>query len=76
MAFNALFRKYGYRLYRFAYGYLKSEDLSEELVQEVFTRVWENRKSLISDYSFRSYLFTIAFNIESSLKRSYSKIGI
>jgi RNA polymerase sigma-70 factor (ECF subfamily) len=51
------------RLYRFAYGYLRSEELSEELVQEVFTRIWENRKSLKYDYSFKSYLFTIAFNI-------------
>ena len=63
LAFNTLFREYSGRLYRFAFGYLKSEELSEELVQEVFTRIWENRKSLKSEYSFNSYLFTIAFNI-------------
>lgn len=63
LAFNTLFRAYSGRLYRFAHGYLKSEALSEELVQEVFTRIWENRKSLKSEYSFKSYLFTIAFNI-------------
>lgn len=63
LAFNTLFRAYSGRLYRFAYGYLKSEAVSEELVQEVFTRIWENRKSLKSEYSFKSYLFTIAFNI-------------
>jgi len=63
LAFNTLFREYSGRLYRFAYGYLKSEALSEELVQEVFTRIWENHKSLNSEYSFKSYLFTIAYNI-------------
>ena len=63
LAFNTLFRAYSGRLYRFAYGYLKSEAITEELVQEVFTRIWENRKSLKSEYSFKSYLFTIAFNI-------------
>jgi len=63
LAFNTLFRVYSGRLYRFAYGYLRSEVVSEELVQEVFTRIWENRKSLKSEYSFKSYLFTIAFNI-------------
>lgn len=63
LAFNTLFREYSGRLYRFAYGYLKSEEESEELVQEVFTRIWENRKGLKSEYSFKSYLFTIAFNI-------------
>ncbi|HOF20163.1 MAG TPA: RNA polymerase sigma-70 factor [Bacteroidales bacterium] len=63
LAFNTLFREYSGRLYRFAYGYFRSEELSEELVQEVFTRVWANHRSLKSEYSFKSYLFTIAFNI-------------
>lgn len=63
LAFNSLFQEYSGRLYRFAYGYLKSEEESEELVQEVFTRIWEKRKKLKSELSFKSYLFTIAFNI-------------
>ena len=63
LAFNTLFRKYSGRLYRFAYGYLKSEEESEELVQEVFTKIWEKRKELKTELSFKSYLFTIAFNI-------------
>jgi RNA polymerase sigma-70 factor (ECF subfamily) len=62
-AFNALFREYSKRLYRFAYGYLKSEAEAEELVQEVFTRVWEKRSDLKEDLSFKSFLFTISFNI-------------
>src|SRR5690606_25986015 len=56
-------RAYSGRLYRFAFGFLRSEAVSEELVQEVFTRIWENRSVLKSEYSFKSYLFTIAFNI-------------
>jgi RNA polymerase sigma-70 factor (ECF subfamily) len=63
LAFNTLFREYCGRLYRFAYGYLKSEAESEELVQEVFTKIWEKRKKLKSELSFKSYLFTISFNI-------------
>lgn len=63
LAFNTLFKSYGSRLYHFAYGYLKSEAESEELVQEVFTRVWEKRHYLKKDLSFKSYLFTISFNI-------------
>ena len=63
LAFNTLFKFYGSRLYRFAYGYLKSEAESEELVQEVFTRIWEKRSELRKELSFKSYLFTIAFNI-------------
>ncbi|MBN1683320.1 RNA polymerase sigma-70 factor [Candidatus Bathyarchaeota archaeon] len=63
LAFNILFKKYGSRLYRFAFGFLKSEAESEELVQEVFTRVWEKRSGLRKELSFKSYLFTIAYNI-------------
>jgi RNA polymerase sigma-70 factor (family 1) len=63
LAFNTLYKKYSGRLYRFAFGYLKSVDESEELVQEVFTIVWEKRKELKQDLSFKSYLFTISFNI-------------
>ncbi|HBL76751.1 MAG: hypothetical protein A2W90_23430 [Bacteroidetes bacterium GWF2_42_66] len=61
-AFDALFEEYGQKLYGFAFRYLKSEHETEELVQEVFVRIWENRKFLKTEYSFKSYLFTIALN--------------
>jgi RNA polymerase sigma-70 factor (family 1) len=63
LAFNTLYKEYSGRLYRFAYGYLKSEEEAEELVQEVFTRIWEKRADLKEELSFKSFLFTIAFNI-------------
>lgn len=63
LAFNSLFETYSNRLYYFAFRYLKSEAESEELVQEVFTRIWEKRQNLNKDLSFKSFLFTIAFNI-------------
>jgi RNA polymerase sigma-70 factor (ECF subfamily) len=63
LAFNSLYREYSGRLYRFAVGYLKSEEEAEELVQEVFTIIWEKRSTLKEELSFRSFLFTIAFNI-------------
>jgi len=63
LAFNTLYKEYSGRLYRFAIGYLKSEAEAEELVQEVFTVIWEKRKNLKEELSFKSFLFTIAFNI-------------
>jgi len=63
LAFNTLFSEYSGRLYRFANGYLKSDAESEELVQEVFTIIWEKRAELKEGLSFKSFLFTIAFNI-------------
>jgi RNA polymerase sigma-70 factor (ECF subfamily) len=62
-AFNYLYHEYSRSLYHFAYRYLKSEEEAEELVQEVFTIIWEKRNDLKKDLSFKSFLFTIAFNI-------------
>src|SRR5664279_3665964 len=63
LAFNTLYKEFSGRLYRFAVGYLKSETEAEELVQEVFTIIWEKRADLKEELSFKSCLFTIAFNI-------------
>jgi RNA polymerase sigma-70 factor (family 1) len=62
-AFNDLFQLYGNRIFRFALGYLKSELDTEELVQDVFLKVWERRQEIKENLSFKAYIFTIAFNI-------------
>jgi len=61
-AFDSLFEVYSPKLYGFALKYFKNKTEAEELVQEVFVKVWENRQALKSELSFKSYLFTIALN--------------
>ncbi|RKD86379.1 RNA polymerase sigma factor [Mangrovibacterium diazotrophicum] len=61
-AFDQIFSKYGDRLFGFALGYLKSKEETEELVQDVFLKIWENRKNLKKEASLKSYLFTIAYH--------------
>ncbi len=61
-AFEKLFNRYAQKLFSFSLSYLKNEDEAEEIVQDVFFKIWINRQSLKSDTSFKSYLFTIAFN--------------
>ncbi|HAQ19751.1 MAG TPA: RNA polymerase sigma-70 factor [Prolixibacteraceae bacterium] len=61
-AFDSLFEVYSPKLFGFALKYFKNETDAEELVQEVFVKVWENRATLKSELSFKSYLFTIALN--------------
>ncbi len=73
-AFNELFDRYGKRLYRFSMGYLKSVEDAEEIVQEVFLKIWNNREELSAQKSFESYLFTIAKNgILNSIRKSKSE---
>lgn len=61
-AFKVLFDKYGTRLYQFALKYLREKEDAEDLLNEVFLKIWENRQTLRSNSSFQAYLFTIAYN--------------
>ena len=61
-AFKMLFEKYGPRLYQFSLKYLREKEEAEDLLNEVFLRIWQNRRSLKTNTSFQSYLFTIAYN--------------
>lgn len=69
-AFEKLFEKYSQKLFRFSFSYLKLEADSEEIVQNVFLKIWENRQKLRDETSFKSYLFTIAFNV---IRKDFNK---
>lgn len=72
-AFDSLFEVYSPKLYGFALKYFRNEPDAEELVQEVFVKVWENRRSLKSEHSFKSYLFTIALNL---IRKHFNKRAV
>ncbi len=57
-----LYCRYSPGLYKFGLKYLRSSADAEELVQSVFVTIWEHRRRLKKDLSFKSYLFTIAYN--------------
>jgi RNA polymerase sigma-70 factor (ECF subfamily) len=61
-SFKSLFELYSVPLYQFSNSYLKSKEAAEDVVQEVFTILWNKRENLRTDSSFKSYLFTIAVN--------------
>jgi len=73
-AFGILFDRYGKRLLHFSIAYLKSVEDAEEIVQDVFLKIWNIRKELEVDKSFESYLFTIAKNaILNKIRKSKSE---
>ncbi len=71
-AFDELFGLYGKRLYHFAFGYLKSKEESEEVVQDVFLKIWNTKELLKPELSFKAYLFKIAYN---SIQEFFLKIN-
>ncbi len=70
IAFEEIFSKYSNKLYQFSFSYLKSEADAEEIVQDVFLKLWEKRKAIKTETSFQSYLFTITLNF---IKRQFNR---
>lgn len=68
-AFDTLFGMYSHKIYYFAFSILKSKEDSEDVVQHTFFKVWEKRESLNNNLVFKSFLFTIAYNVSIDLLR-------
>ncbi len=62
-ALEELFNHYYPRLYNFSKSFLKMEDRIDDLLQEVFVKLWQNRKNISSSATFNSYIFTITRNL-------------
>ena len=69
-AFQLLFEHFHNLVYKVAMLYVKSPDLAEDIVQDVFMKVWFQRKNLPDVFSFESWLFILARNFTlNSLKK-------
>lgn len=73
LAFNALYRKYFNQLYHFSLKLTHNTTDAEEVVQEVFIKLWEIRDTLNKNKNFKNLLFTIAKHkiYQRSRKRVY-----
>lgn len=61
-AFEQLFRAHYRPLCAFALQYVKDSDRAEDLVQELFTRLWQDRERTSITTSLKAYLFTAVRN--------------
>lgn len=69
LAFDRIYELYSHKLFSFVFGILKNDAESEDIVQEVFIKIWESRNKL-GDYKLlNSYIFTIAYNNSIDLIR-------
>jgi RNA polymerase sigma-70 factor (ECF subfamily) len=57
-----LFRKYYAGLCKSLYRVLRDTTLAEDIVQEVFLKVWEMRETLKMDEAIQSYLYRSCYN--------------
>ncbi|WP_257670388.1 RNA polymerase sigma factor [Parapedobacter tibetensis] len=72
-AFEKLYFFYGKRLYGNVLKMVKSTDVTEEIIQELFQRIWERRETIDVTKSFKSYLFTIAKHLVYDFFHSQTK---
>lgn len=60
--FVGIYEIYNRSIYNFILRYVNSVPMAEDLTQEVFMKIWENRDNLSEVKSFKPYLFTTARN--------------
>ncbi|MBK0380062.1 RNA polymerase sigma factor [Mucilaginibacter segetis] len=72
-AFTILYDKFSKQLYRNILRLVKDEFIAQELLQDLFLKVWENRQSIKIEGSFKSFLFKVAENLVFMYFRKVAK---
>lgn len=62
IAFTKLFEHYQNKLYTVALQLTRSTTLAEEIVEDVFFKIWSRRSNLLEIQNFKAYLFTVTRN--------------
>ncbi len=69
LAFDKVYELYSHKLFSFVFKILKDEAEADDVVQEVFVKIWESRHKLDDYKLLNSYIFTIAYNNSIDLIR-------
>ncbi|WP_278352384.1 RNA polymerase sigma factor [Chryseobacterium gleum] len=69
VSFEYIYHHYKTPLAKKLYRILKSWDQTQEILQELFVRVWENRENIKTEHSFAAYLHTIATRLTAEYFR-------
>ena len=66
-AFTVIYKFYRNDVYGYSISMLKTNELAEEIVQDVFLNIWKHRDRLNPDLSFKSFVFTTTRNLTLNL---------
>lgn len=61
-AFNVLFERYRDRLFNYLHKITKSKETAEEIVLDVFLKIWIGRSAVTEIDNFEAFLFRVARN--------------
>lgn len=63
IAFTCLYERYWRQVYNFCCLYLTNRSTAEEVVQEVFVKIWESRDLIKENENFKGLLFIMTRNL-------------
>jgi len=69
LVFDQVYELYSHKLFSFIYKILKNKAEADDIVQEVFIKIWESRDKLENYKLLNAYIFTIAYNNSIDLIR-------
>lgn len=72
-AFKDLFARYYEQLYHYIFGFIKSKQVTEELVMDVFLKIWLGRDLITQIEKFDAFLFRVAHNKSIDFLRSVAR---
>lgn len=80
-AFSELYDRYAKRIAAKLLRLLKSRELAQDILQDVFIKLWDVRQSVDPEHSFPAYLYRIAVNLSAnayrkSLREAYMRSRI
>ena len=79
--FEILFKKHYSVLCAYSYGFVADYSLSEDIVQEVFSKLWTDKQEITIDTSIKPYLYSAVRNTalnyikHQKVKRQYEKVN-
>ena len=73
-AFEILIKRYLKPIFNFVFSLTQDKEITEDLVQEIFVKTWKNLKKYNPQYSFKTWIFTIAKNTIIDWQREKKEI--
>lgn len=72
-AFRQVYDAYKNKLYFYALKFTRNEANAEEIVQQVFIKLWDTKHKIDLDLSFDAYLFRITRNLTFNFLKSQAR---
>jgi len=72
-AFTELYKQYHGAIYSYLLDFVKAPQVAEDLVHEVFMKIWEIKQHLVITTSFSAYLYRVSHNKAIDMLKKISR---